>query len=479
MSKSDSLHWLEEIKEDMKLLKMDGLPNILRSHSLIIRLVWSLILAAFVAVCVALIVGSINEYMHYEVTTKSRVYQEKSSVFPTITLCPVNQLATDRAAQLTLAANASDMLALELYTYNRTGAYMSDALKQSLSNPLDMIIVDCLIGGALCNSSDFQWVWHPAKYNCYRFNAAVGGDERNLVSVNIAGHLNYRFQLNLYTGLANYWSARTTGTRGFYLYIHNSTEYPFGTSPASTPILLTPGFGVQINVERAFYSQFNEWPYAYSECRLNGEDELLGDSAAASSLVEQVKALNYTYSRSTCLLLCAQQKTAEKCNCLNYNIGMRLEEGEDEHDHEWCLSGDQQVCANGLDDDECWSRCPLECEERVLTPTLSFYQYPAYSEAQYIRFYGDQRFIAAHINQTDFTSVSKLYKNLLSVTIFYEALEYSVVEEKPQLTVESLVGLIGGHLHLFLGMSLISFLEIAELIANIINIHCSRNKKKH
>ena len=478
----NNIVWLNELKEDMKLLKMDGVPNIVRSQALIVRLVWSLFLVAFVCVCVALIVGSVNEYLHYEVTTKSRVYQEKAPILPTITICPINQFGTDQATALMLAANVSDMLSLELYTHNRTGAYLSDAAKQSLSN-LDLILVDCLIGSDVCNSSHFQWVWHPSKYNCYRFNSGYDWSSRNkrdLLRINIPGHLNYRFQLNLYTGLPNYWSARTLSTRGFYLYIHNSTEYPFDVS--ASPILLTPGFGLMVNVDRTFYSQFNEWPYAYSECRVSADGELLGSTSSEQlSLVEQVKALNYTYSRSTCLLLCAQQITAAKCGCINYGIGMRLLAEE-----EWCLTDGQQACANrqyadtfaeSSNEEECTAKCPLECEQRTLTPTLSFFQYPAYSEAQYLRFFGDPEFISNHMNQTDFSSMANFYKNLLSVTIFYEALEYSLVEEKARLPLESLIATIGGHLHLFLGMSVISFFEIAELIATALKYHFLRPKK--
>ena len=73
--------------------------------------------------------------------------------------------------------------------------------------------------------------------------------------------------------------------------------------------------------------------------------------------------------------------------------------------------------------------------------------------------------------------MANFYKNLLSVTIFYEALEYSLVEEKARLPLESLIATIGGHLHLFLGMSVISFFEIAELIATALKYHFLRPKK--
>ena len=69
-----------------------------------------------------------------------------------------------------------------------------------------------------------------------------------------------------------------------------------------------------------------------------------------------------------------------------------------------------------------------------------------------------------YANQTDFTNASNLVDNMVQLVIFYETLSYVVVEEKAKLTLESLIGTLGAHLHLFLGMSFLSFIELFELI---------------
>ena len=52
---------------------------------------------------------------------------------------------------------------------------------------------------------------------------------------------------------------------------------------------------------------------------------------------------------------------------------------------------------------------------------------------------------------------------MVRLVFYYDSLSYSNVDEEHKMTVDSLIGTIGGHLHLFLGMSLLSFVEISVL----------------
>ena len=54
---------------------------------------------------------------------------------------------------------------------------------------------------------------------------------------------------------------------------------------------------------------------------------------------------------------------------------------------------------------------------------------------------------------------------MIELRINYDTGSYIKVSEEPKMSGEDLFGEIGGHLHLFLGMSLMSFIEIVELVA--------------
>ena len=70
--------------------------------------------------------------------------------------------------------------------------------------------------------------------------------------------------------------------------------------------------------------------------------------------------------------------------------------------------------------------------------------------------------INKYVNQTDFKH--NLAQSVLKLTIRYDSLSYKETVEEPRITWAGLVGELGGYLHIFLGMSLISFIEIFELI---------------
>ena len=300
----------DEIRKKTKQSKLEGFPKIVFAKTTCIRLVWTLVYTVFTCLCVFLICDSIREYLRFHVTSTTRVINEQHSVFPTLTICQVNPFSTNDAALMMLQAdNATNMIKLELHTKNTTGYYITDALKKSMSNDLDAILVECLIGQRRCSSSDFQWFWHPSMYNCYRFNAR----KEHLLKANIAGFINFRFEATLYAGLSDHWSrlVGTSGARGFFLLLHNITEYPFNDTPS--PIVINPGFGLYASVERTFYRQYNAWPYSYSECHVDLNGELIGGKSVLedSFLYDQVIATNYTYSRRTCVTLCAQLMTTK------------------------------------------------------------------------------------------------------------------------------------------------------------------------
>ena len=57
---------------------------------------------------------------------------------------------------------------------------------------------------------------------------------------------------------------------------------------------------------------------------------------------------------------------------------------------------------------------------------------------------------------------------MIQIGVYYETFSYMRVEEEPKMSFEDLIGSLGGHLHLFLGMSLLSFAEILEFTIFII-----------
>ena len=470
-----------KLREELKGLKMDSVPNIARSHSNVATLWWLTILIASAGCCLFLTVDSIHIYLKYRVSTKKRLYFERNVVLPTITICPRVPFNTDYAAELLVKANAhvtnidaqaTDVLAqLENYQKNTTGSYLSVEQKQMLTN-ISTMFINFQFGytTTISSSAIFQWIWHPIYLNCYRLNSGFNSSNQKapLQQVTLAGD-NSNLIARFYTGLPNTVSNMYTPSfRGIYVFIQNSTDYPL--NPLEPYVLVTPGFGTRISVTRSFNSQFNEWPYTYSECRVGADNELLGDFLKDKFLFEAVLSTNYTYTRNTCELFCVQEIIAANCHCNSIRIDFQIDS------YGYCLTEDELKCAkqnletfysSPVISEQCLVKCPLECAQQSFVKAITYYRYPS--------LYDVSTETCASLNQTDCNT--NLLKNVVSVSVYYDSLIYSQISEEAAMTAESLLGLLGGHFHLFLGMSLLSFVEVGQLVGSYA-FECMFYKKK-
>ena len=100
------------------------------------------------------------------------------------------------------------------------------------------------------------------------------------------------------------------------------------------------------------------------------------------------------------------------------------------------------------------------------TPHTYFYPPTAANAEQNLAAAG--RLWTLRANQSEFSSART--QNLVRLVFYLDSLSYTNVDEEPKMTVDTLIGTIGGHLHLFLGMSLLSFVEIAVIVAKCIHL---------
>ena len=119
----------------------------------------------------------------------------------------------------------------------------------------------------------------------------------------------------------------------------------------------------------------------------------------------------------------------------------------------------------------CVNKCPLQCKAHIFDyyPSLFKYPEPAYVQTTL----KTNTMLRSHYsNHTDFTE--NLALNVVKLSIFYDSLFYYEVKENPRVRWDMLLGTIGGHLHLFLGMSLMSFAEIFELLMLMLHDKCKQ-----
>ena len=187
-----------------------------------------------------------------------------------------------------------------------------------------------------------------------------------------------------------------------------------------------------INVARTVYSQMAE---PYSDCSVPA-DNSMPSSVVDKSSFEKTVANGKPYIREMCIQFCQDPLRAE---CQDYMDNTFL-------------------CSflNGTTVDHhaaCDAQCPLECSSAIFSHTIAYYQYG-----------NNDHYFDQYANLTAGLEMSgPLVDNLIEVKITYESDVFTEYKNEPKMSGEDLLATIGGHLHVFLGMSLLSVVELLEL----------------
>ena len=305
---------------ELQWLKVDGLPNIIRSKYKILSIAWTIVLLFSASTCVWLIMKTFEQYNAHGVTTSIRRINEERAVFPTIVLCNMNPFNTDYAASLFTNYNVTfdpqsdtftSFATLQEKIKQATGSYLTDQQVRNMSSFTNML-VNCYFQGISCFESDFDYLYHPYLSGCYIFNL---NGTRTTSSSGIGNSLNVR----LYTGVPDPIAA-SAFQRGFNVLFFNSSDYPYPISP--NMMYLTPGVGIIYTVKRIIYHQH---PAPYSSCTVLGDGTIVdGYEIDDRTLFNAVVETGYAYSQATCIIFCEQVKTIEWCGCLSPYIKYKM-----------------------------------------------------------------------------------------------------------------------------------------------------------
>ena len=197
----------------------------------------------------------------------------------------------------------------------------------------------------------------------------------------------------------------------------------------------------------------------YSQCRI------ISDLAIYKEIVNS----NKNYTREYCITLCICKIWAEMCFCYCPSFN------DNNHYNQSCYSTNSRECRNnGLKSREkdkafCENLCPSECETtKFELSTQSF----AYDEGELIE---EQKNFNASSYTNQYTNDSS---NILTLQLYFAYLEYTQISQIIKTTVPDLVSIIGGTLGLFLGLSLLSFVEILDFLLEAMYILIDRFKIK-
>ena len=456
-----------------------GLPNILRSESIIIKIVWTIFLLAATGLCSYLCIQSIFAYYNYDVTTKTRRIYESQTLFPAITVCNKNMYTSEYAIEFlkkviekhgyesifnesVYDSYKNNIEELKSYVYKLTMSGNIDSLDKQITDEqkkmfqfkLEDILIECSFNGIACSAADFNWVYNELSGNCYGVNL---GNSTKFKYSKFYGKY-YSLSMTLFMGMKDELNILSSA-KGITLNIFNNTKQYYGTI-----IDLPNGYETNVQLGRFFVNQL---PKPYSNCDIDVENPFSMDSYMYNKIINN----NLEYNQQFCLELCYQELAIKSCNCSDIESVLFKGDNICNLDNLDCLN---QVFEKFLSPDYvknyCLPECPLECNQTSFGVSLT----SSDIEPEYYSKIVQEK--AKTLNITNETwSLEEVKNNIIKFNIYYDTFSYSITTESPTLDVIGLLAFIGGTLGLFLGVSVLTTVELIEIFIGFI-VEIVKNK---
>ncbi|CAB3399838.1 unnamed protein product [Caenorhabditis bovis] len=318
-----------------------------------------------------------------------------------------------------------------------TMAALSDKQRIALSQTKHEFIEMCSFNGKECNiDEDFRLHVDPEFGNCFTFNY----DVNNNYTSSRAGPM-YGIRVLLFVNTSDYMS--TSESSGVRLAIHPPTEWPFpDTFGYSAPVGFASSFGIKKKVMQRL-------PAPYGECV---ESKKVTDK-------DYIYA-GYDYHPEGCHRSCFQTGLINDCSCGDPRFP--VPEGKK---HCSAFNATARACLeknigsvgdfHHITENKCV--CKQACEEIMHEVTFSCSKWPSGATDL-----GD----CEGMTETECEQYYRL--NAAMIEVFYEQLNYELLQESEAYGIVNLLADFGGHLGLWLGFSVITVTEVVVLLADML-----------
>jgi hypothetical protein len=404
----------KEVVERLLATSCHGIPNIIRGRKnfcLVLMWTFSFILCASYFLYLTII--SIENYLSYHVITSIDILNESPTLFPTITIC------------------------------NLDDYYGNDLLNDTL--------IDCSFNNLICNKSDFSVVKTNSYGTCLRFNDNLEKIKRTYLAGKYSGGL----IVQLFSGVPLDIKRSLSEGYGFHIFVHNITDKIVRIEKG---VDVAPGFQTNLAIERIFYKKKT---LPYEDCFIDIDSY----SKFNTSYVDEILKSSSVYQQSECLELCKHEMLQFKCNCKTFsNNSYNCINNNTQADMDCVYKTNNYFYISNYT--ACLPLCPLECDTQEFKISTSFLNFPHLSKVKGLL---DNPIVKSKYENISNVTVNQLRESVVSVAIYYDDLSYTVVSKEPKMNLLDLISAIGGIMGIFLGISFLSFLEIVEIIYVIIS----------
>ena len=460
----------------------------------VVRILWAAITLCALALNATHITLLVTHFLGFQSEVRLKV--ELSQIkFPSVTICntqPMSQssrqmMTSDPATRIHQWEDVLD----NLHQFDGLAALLNqteqfEKLKQQLHEPrayfqnigeeyesvghqLRDLVLGCTFSDQPCAPSHFAAFTHQDYFNCYTFNGGKASGQTIVTqSMGPSAGLSLILYLetdsghNIHNG--SYHRYLNVGaSAGVRVVIHPQNTRPY---PLEQGLDIPPGFSASINLRYKTYTLLGE---PYGEC--------LGEHTASDQ---------YTYTMTDCLLVCQQLYVIDTCGCISSLLPLSDSASSLPYCGRWHVRQLQHL-ADFLHRVTCEREamvnftsykqrcgCVAACESQEYTSRLSYSHWPIHTSQQ--DFY--QQYVLdnpAHpslkaytnlwpLNMSGILQNDLITKNFARVNIYIQDPTVEVHSQMASYELPNLASDIGGTFGLWIGMSLITWCEVLELL---------------
>ena len=190
-----------------------------------------------------------------------------------------------------------------------------------------------------------------------------------------------------------------------------------------------------------------------------------------TELAREMRKNGMRYTRRDCVLICVQKLIIDRFNCYSLDFPKVFN-----------FPPCPKPVEMNFDMKDCVEQCPHVCSSTSYDLRISYGEYPSsnYMHNSIRRKIGSAFFNWAFKvdEKSNLNSLDLARDSLVELFVYFDEIKYTEITEAPTTTFVDLIASIGGTLGLFIGVSLLSFVELIELILEIIAIFWVNYKTK-
>ncbi|XP_074259524.1 LOW QUALITY PROTEIN: epithelial sodium channel subunit alpha [Saimiri boliviensis] len=317
---------------------------------------------------------------------------------------------------------------------------LPETLPSLEEHTLGNFIFACRFNQVSCNQANYSHFHHPMYGNCYTFNDK---NNSNLWMSSMPG-INNGLSLMLRTEQNDFIPLLSTVT-GARVMVHGQDEPAFMDDGGFN---LRPGVETSISMRKEALDRLGG---DYGDCTKNGSD------------VPVKNLFPSKYTQQVCIRSCFQESMIKVCGCayIFYPRPRNVEYCDYKKHSSWGYCYYKLQADFSSDHLGCFTKCRKPCSVTSYQLSAGYSRWPSVTS---------QEWVFQMLSRQNNYTINNKRNGVAKVNIFFKELNYKTNSESPSVTMVTLLSNLGSQWSLWFGSSVLSVVEMAELIFDLLVI---------